>query len=62
MEKNVVAYSVVHGTLESVQIAVNKHIRDGWEPIGNIGTLDGQIFHQAIVKKVSPSLPNTGPK
>jgi hypothetical protein len=53
MERKVVAYSVVHGPLELVERKVNELIKNGWEPIGNIGTLDGQIFHQAIVKKES---------
>ena len=57
MDRKIVAYSVVYGSLEVVENKVNVHIKDGWEPIGNIGTLDGQIFHQAIVKK-EPEIPN----
>jgi len=53
MDRRVVSYSVIYGELEAVINQINNLLKDGWEPIGNIGTLDGDIFHQAIVKKQS---------
>lgn len=55
MEKRIQKYSVIHGELDIVIKQMNDLLKEGWEPIGNIGTLDGQIFHQSIVKKVQVS-------
>jgi hypothetical protein len=44
-------YKVICGVLGVVVEEVNNHIQIGWEPIGNIATLDGHIFHQAIILK-----------
>ena len=52
MDRKVVSYNVIWGSLEEVQLQMNKLIKDGWEPIGNVGSNDrGITWHQAIVKK-----------
>jgi len=57
----ITAYNVIHGSFDFVVSQVNKAIHEGWQPIGNVGTQDGNIFHQAVVmvKRPSPVPPDS---
>lgn len=41
-------------TIDGLVKNVNKHIEDGWEPIGGIGTSESGYYFQALIKYEPP--------
>jgi len=42
-------YKVVYGTVANFNIQVEKHIEEGWNPLGGVAAADGRLY-QALTK------------
>jgi hypothetical protein len=49
MQREIIEYRTVCGSFGGIDLLVNAHVKEGWQPLGNLTFYEGKIY-QAMVK------------